>query len=326
MGTNRLSDRLKALEADGVIAKATLPPPGEAHVYVLTDLGERLRQPVVSLAQWGAGLPLDERHDPGTAASRLARPRPLRHRPARADPRRPRDLRFHDRRRSGSTSSSTRTARPRDRGPRPSAPTSPSTATCRHCCCSTPAPSPPLAPDANATRRSTVPPAPSNGRSRSCGDGPDQASTGQIARRGRPGSNAMGIARQQERHSDPPNEDFAPKAGLSQKPKGQRTFLSRPKPAGGTAGAGAPVRRKAGASSTTERMAEAIAVDPSESLLIKNRIVAISMGVVSAGRRECSRPGAYARAAGLVGCAMTRLRSSRWVCSARGCPPLARQS
>ena len=67
MGTNRLSDRLKSLEADGVITKTTLPPPGEAQVYVLTDLGERLRQPVVSLAQWGAGLPLDDRLDPSTA-------------------------------------------------------------------------------------------------------------------------------------------------------------------------------------------------------------------------------------------------------------------
>ena len=67
MGTNRLSDRLKSLEADGVITRTTLPPPGEAQVYVLTDLGEQLRQPVVSLAQWGAGLPLDDRVDPNTA-------------------------------------------------------------------------------------------------------------------------------------------------------------------------------------------------------------------------------------------------------------------
>jgi DNA-binding HxlR family transcriptional regulator len=67
MGTNRLSDRLKSLEADGILAKTTLPPPGEAQVYVLTDLGERLRQPVVSLAQWGAGLPLNDRLDPSTA-------------------------------------------------------------------------------------------------------------------------------------------------------------------------------------------------------------------------------------------------------------------
>jgi len=71
MGTNRLSDRLKTLEADGVVAKTTLPPPGEAHVYVLTELGERLRQPVVSLAQWGAGLPLDDRLDPRTARGAL---------------------------------------------------------------------------------------------------------------------------------------------------------------------------------------------------------------------------------------------------------------
>jgi DNA-binding HxlR family transcriptional regulator len=71
MGTNRLSDRLKSLERDGVVAKTTLPPPGEAQVYVLTELGERLRQPVVSLAQWGAGLPLDERLDPSTARAAL---------------------------------------------------------------------------------------------------------------------------------------------------------------------------------------------------------------------------------------------------------------
>ena len=33
----------------------------------ISDLGERLRQPVVSLAQRGAGLPLDERLDISTA-------------------------------------------------------------------------------------------------------------------------------------------------------------------------------------------------------------------------------------------------------------------
>jgi DNA-binding HxlR family transcriptional regulator len=67
MGTNRLADRLKTLEADGVVARTTLPAPGEARVYVLTELGEGLRQPLVSLAQWGAGLPLDDRVDPSTA-------------------------------------------------------------------------------------------------------------------------------------------------------------------------------------------------------------------------------------------------------------------
>lgn len=71
MGTNRLTDRLKNLEADGVIAKATLPPPGAAQVYVLTEMGEGLREPVVGLARWGVGLPLNERLDPATARGAL---------------------------------------------------------------------------------------------------------------------------------------------------------------------------------------------------------------------------------------------------------------
>jgi DNA-binding HxlR family transcriptional regulator len=71
MGTNRLSDRLKTLEADGVITKTTLPPPGEAQVYVLTELGEGLRQPVVSLARWGATLPIDDRIDLSTGRGAL---------------------------------------------------------------------------------------------------------------------------------------------------------------------------------------------------------------------------------------------------------------
>jgi DNA-binding HxlR family transcriptional regulator len=71
MGTNRLSDRLRTLEADGILAKASLPPPGKAQVYVLTDLGEGLREPVVSLARWGAGLPMHEGLDPSTARGAL---------------------------------------------------------------------------------------------------------------------------------------------------------------------------------------------------------------------------------------------------------------
>ena len=71
MGTNRLSDRLKTLETHGVITRATLPPPGETHVYVLTELGERLRTAVVALAEWGSGLPLDEHADPRTARGAL---------------------------------------------------------------------------------------------------------------------------------------------------------------------------------------------------------------------------------------------------------------
>src|SRR5271154_4972506 len=43
MGTNRLADRLKGLEAAGVLAKRTLPAPAEVQVYELSDYGERLR-------------------------------------------------------------------------------------------------------------------------------------------------------------------------------------------------------------------------------------------------------------------------------------------
>jgi DNA-binding HxlR family transcriptional regulator len=63
MGANRLSGRLKGLESHGVIAKRTLPPPGDATVYALTEVGERLRSVVVGLAVWGAALPMDERID-----------------------------------------------------------------------------------------------------------------------------------------------------------------------------------------------------------------------------------------------------------------------
>jgi DNA-binding HxlR family transcriptional regulator len=51
MGTNRLSDRLKTLEAGGAVTRTTLPAPSGASVYVLTERGEALRTPVVALAQ-----------------------------------------------------------------------------------------------------------------------------------------------------------------------------------------------------------------------------------------------------------------------------------
>jgi DNA-binding HxlR family transcriptional regulator len=71
MGTNRLSDRLKALESDGVVVHETLGPPSGAQVYALSERGEGLRAPVVALAQWGAAVPIDERIDPRTARAAL---------------------------------------------------------------------------------------------------------------------------------------------------------------------------------------------------------------------------------------------------------------
>src|SRR5205085_1987425 len=54
IGTNILAARLRDLEANGVIAKKTLPPPAASRVYELTDYGRELRSVMRELAMWGA--------------------------------------------------------------------------------------------------------------------------------------------------------------------------------------------------------------------------------------------------------------------------------
>jgi DNA-binding HxlR family transcriptional regulator len=54
IGTNILASRLRDLEASGVVAKRTLPPPAASRVYELTDYGRRLRPVMRELALWGA--------------------------------------------------------------------------------------------------------------------------------------------------------------------------------------------------------------------------------------------------------------------------------
>jgi len=54
IGTNILASRLRALEAGGVVAKRTLPPPAASKVYELTDYGRELRPVIRELALWGA--------------------------------------------------------------------------------------------------------------------------------------------------------------------------------------------------------------------------------------------------------------------------------
>ena len=71
MGTNRLSERLKALVAQGVVERSTLPAPADVAVYELTALGEGLRPIVLGLGAWGAELPFDERVDPASARAEL---------------------------------------------------------------------------------------------------------------------------------------------------------------------------------------------------------------------------------------------------------------
>jgi DNA-binding HxlR family transcriptional regulator len=69
IGTNILAARLRDLEACGVVAKKTLPPPAASRVYELTDYGRELRPLMRELALWGArslGPPtLDDEFFPG---------------------------------------------------------------------------------------------------------------------------------------------------------------------------------------------------------------------------------------------------------------------
>jgi DNA-binding HxlR family transcriptional regulator len=56
IGTNLLANRLKRLEGDGIVRRATLPPPAGSNVYELTGLGESLEPVIVAFSRWGARL------------------------------------------------------------------------------------------------------------------------------------------------------------------------------------------------------------------------------------------------------------------------------
>jgi len=50
---NLLADRLRDLEANGIVARAELPPPAARSVYQLTEAGTALLPVIGALAQWG---------------------------------------------------------------------------------------------------------------------------------------------------------------------------------------------------------------------------------------------------------------------------------
>jgi DNA-binding HxlR family transcriptional regulator len=56
IGTNVLADRLKDLEAAGIVAKLKLPPPAASTVYELTPAGRQLRPVLHEMARFGARL------------------------------------------------------------------------------------------------------------------------------------------------------------------------------------------------------------------------------------------------------------------------------
>jgi DNA-binding HxlR family transcriptional regulator len=56
IGTNLLANRLKTLEGEGIVRRATLPPPAGSNVYELTELGRSLEPVIVALSRWGTRL------------------------------------------------------------------------------------------------------------------------------------------------------------------------------------------------------------------------------------------------------------------------------
>lgn len=56
MGTSLLAARLKHLEKYDVVRHTTLPGPGQAAAYALTERGEALMPVLTGLTVWGAGL------------------------------------------------------------------------------------------------------------------------------------------------------------------------------------------------------------------------------------------------------------------------------
>ena len=56
IGPNVLADRLRHLQAAGVVERSSLPPPAASMVYELTPLGRGLRPVLLSLMSWGLHL------------------------------------------------------------------------------------------------------------------------------------------------------------------------------------------------------------------------------------------------------------------------------
>jgi DNA-binding HxlR family transcriptional regulator len=60
VGPDVLAQRLRELEAAGVLQRATLPPPAASKVYELTPRGAQLEPVVLALGRWGSAAPVPE--------------------------------------------------------------------------------------------------------------------------------------------------------------------------------------------------------------------------------------------------------------------------
>jgi DNA-binding HxlR family transcriptional regulator len=59
-----LAQRLRELEAAGVVQRRRLPPPSASRVYELTERGRELEPVVLGLARWGSRTPVPEGDPP----------------------------------------------------------------------------------------------------------------------------------------------------------------------------------------------------------------------------------------------------------------------
>jgi DNA-binding HxlR family transcriptional regulator len=60
VGPDMLAQRLRELEAAGIVRRATLPPPAASKVYELTPRGAELEPVVLALGRWGSAAPVPE--------------------------------------------------------------------------------------------------------------------------------------------------------------------------------------------------------------------------------------------------------------------------
>jgi DNA-binding HxlR family transcriptional regulator len=72
IGPDVLSQRLRELEASGVVRRDKLPPPAAAQVYGLTERGRALEPVVLELGRWGSQAPGREDAPLGPDAAMLA--------------------------------------------------------------------------------------------------------------------------------------------------------------------------------------------------------------------------------------------------------------
>lgn len=72
VGPDVLAQRLRELEANGVLVRRKLPPPSGARVYELTERGAALEPVILELGRWGTDVPYSEGAELGVDSAVLA--------------------------------------------------------------------------------------------------------------------------------------------------------------------------------------------------------------------------------------------------------------